>query len=171
MIRLHLFHLAARALRITPTYTLKFLPTQRKRTDMRGRAIATTNDVHEAALLLHAIQHNPSARKEKTDGFYYLEIEAREGLIQHTPVAGEGRGGLHAGLPDAAQAGPEAAPATQAADDVAPGDPGTGADGEHIAGPEAAAGPVQSVGEVMPASQFGLVNRPRNPSLADIGTR
>lgn len=171
-VRLRLLAAAAALLNIPLSYTIKFMPMERKRTDLRGRAVSTHDTVGEALDAFHALR---TTRKEKTDGFYYLEIESREGLIYHEavpkpdPVANAGTGPLYAGLPEAAQGGPEAAPATQAADDEAEGAAGTGADGGHDTRAETTAEPDRPLGQVigmdvsqmgLTASQIGLVNRP-----------
>lgn len=180
-LRVRLLAAAAGLLGIPLSYTIKFMPMERKRTDLRGRAVSTHETVGEA---LDAFTNLRTTRKEKTDGFYYLEIESREGLIFHQakrkpdPVAETGAGPLYAGLPEASQGGPEAAPATQAADDAAEGTAGAGADGGHDPRSEAVAEAVRSLGEVTGNNFSGQTNTfpigvsvDDRPSFADIGKR
>lgn len=173
-LKLLAFHAMARMLGIHPTYTVKFLPLARKRTDVRGRAVANADSVGEALALFDELEHNPSARKEKTDGFYYLEIEAREGLLDHfrllpaedaAPVADDRQGGLLQGLSDTPADGPAAANPAQAAAHEAQGAIGAGTNSRYVTGIKTAA---QSGG---PVGEMSMADATSNTSLDQLGRR
>lgn len=164
--KLRLLAMVARLLGIELTYTIKFLPLNRQRTDFRGRTTASPDSLGEALAVFRDLANHPDARKEKTDGIYYLEIEAREGIVQHTveepdsasgPVATDRQGSLLQGLQEAPSNRSSAATASEAEATEPQGAAGTGTDRGHAAGLEA----LGRRAEVTPGLAQGPQGRPQ----------
>jgi hypothetical protein len=163
MVRLTFAHAMLRLMGLRPEYVVRFLPSDPKRTSVRGRTVLVTED---PMMAMACWAKATDTSTEKASGTFYLALETklavvhcrRHGDRSHAPAKETAEsGGLFSGLPEAPEDRSGTAHPQEADDAAATGTDGAGTGDQHDARAEAAAGARKSVDrrKVVAASEKG----------------